>query len=112
MYGLGSHPVPKWNIRITFGSRGGGGGGGGGALRYIGGPHPCTYFAEEGVFIKNSACPRFCKSRVLFCTQVRSMGDENPLTIHEIYMVLTPSDSRSDWASECAAAKQAEDYKI
>ena len=40
------------------------------------------------------------------------MGDENPLTIHEIYMVLTPSDSRSDWASECAAAKQAEDYKI
>ena len=37
---------------------------------------------------------------------------ENSLTIHEIYAALTPSDSRSDWASEFAAAKQAEDYKI
>ena len=32
------------------------------------------YFAEEGVFFKTSACPRFCKRRVLLCTQVRSMG--------------------------------------
>ena len=44
------------------------------------------------------------------------MGGENPLTIHEIYAALTPSDSRSDWASESAAApaaaKHAEDYKI
>ena len=41
------------------------------------------------------------------------MGAENPVTIHEIYVALTPSDSRSDWASECAAAKQAiTDYKI
>ena len=24
------------------------------------------------------------------------MGGENPLTIHEIYVALTPSDSRSD----------------
>ena len=43
-------------------------------------------------------------------------GGENPLTIHEISAALTPSDSRSDWATECAAAtaatKQAEDYKI
>ena len=38
------------------------------------------------------------------------MGDENPLTIHEIYAALTPSDSRSDWVSEFS--KQAEDYKI
>ena len=42
------------------------------------------------------------------------MGDENPLTctIHEIHAALMPSDSRSDWASESAAAtaaaKQAE----
>ena len=28
------------------------------------------------------------------------MGGENPLTIHEIYAALTPSDSRSDWASK------------
>ena len=39
-------------------------------------------------------------------------GGENPLTIHEIYSALTPSDSRSDWASESAAAKDAEGYKI
>ena len=40
------------------------------------------------------------------------MGGGNPLTIHEIYAALTLSDSRSDWASEFAAVKQAEDYKI
>ena len=44
------------------------------------------------------------------------MGGENPLTIHQISAALTPSDSRSDWASESAAAtaaaKQAEDYNI
>ena len=44
------------------------------------------------------------------------MGSENPFTIHEIYTALTPSDSRNDWASECAAttvaAKQVENYNI
>ena len=40
------------------------------------------------------------------------MGVENTLTIHETIAALTPSDSRSDWASESAAAKQTEDYKI
>ena len=40
------------------------------------------------------------------------MGIENLLTIHEIYAAQTPSDSRSDWASESAAAKQAENYNI
>ena len=39
------------------------------------------------------------------------MGDENPLTIHEISASQTPSDSRSDWASEPAAAKQAVVYE-
>ena len=76
-----------------------------------GGTH-VTYFAEEGVFFKTSACPRFCKRRVLFCIQVRSMGGENTLPIHKIFAALTPSDPRSDWASEFAAAKQAEDYTI
>ena len=33
------------------------------------------------------------------------MGDENPLTIHEISTAQTPSDSQSDWASEPAAAE-------
>ena len=40
------------------------------------------------------------------------MGVKIPLTIHEIYAALTPSDCRRDWASEFAAAKHAEDYKI
>ena len=84
--------------------------GGGGGTRV-------TYFAVEGVLFKTSACPRFCKRRVLISTQVRSMGGENPLTIHEIYAALTPSDSRSDSGlpsllPPLAAAKQAEYYKI
>ena len=39
-------------------------------------------------------------------------GGENPLIIHEISAALTLSNSRSDWASESAVAKQAEDYSI
>ena len=38
------------------------------------------------------------------------MGGKNPLTIHEIFAALTPSDFRGDWASE--SAKQAENYNI
>ena len=34
---------------------------------------------KKGPFFKTSACPRFCKRRVLFCTQVRSMGVKIPL---------------------------------
>ena len=49
----------------------------GGALRYRRGLH--LRYKEEGVFFKTSACPRFCKRRVLFCTQVRSMGVKIPL---------------------------------
>ena len=45
------------------------------------------------------------------------MGDEKPLTIQETYSALTPSDSRSDLASESSAAtaaaiQAADDYKI
>ena len=40
------------------------------------------------------------------------LGGVNAFTIHEIYASLTPSDSGSDWASESAAAKQAENYNI
>ena len=34
---------------------------------------------KKGSFFKTSACPRFCKRRVLFCTQIRSMGVKIPL---------------------------------
>ena len=50
-----------------------------------------------------------------FLYQGTKYGGQNPLTIHEIYAALTPSDSRSDWASEsatCCRYKHAEDYKI
>ena len=40
------------------------------------------------------------------------MGGENPFTIHKTSVALTLTDFRSDWTSESAAAKQAEDYKI
>ena len=40
------------------------------------------------------------------------MRGENPLTIHKVSAALMPSDYRSDWASESAAAKQAENYNI
>ena len=74
----------------------GGGGGGGGHPRYL-------FRGRNGRF-KTPACPRFCKWRVLFCTQERIMGGQNPLTIHEIYASLTPSDSRSDVGSRRAWA--------
>ena len=87
-----------------LGSRGGGGGGGLSAKD--GGRTPVTYFAEEGSFFR-PACPRFCKKRVLL---LLSMGGRK--SPYKVSAALTPSDSRSDWASESAAAKQAEDFKI
>ena len=52
----------------------GGGGGGGGGMA------PALRISRKmGVFFRTSACPRFCKRRVLFCTQVRSIRGENPL---------------------------------
>ena len=53
-----------WLISGIF-PGGGGGGGGRGHSGTEGGRTRITYFAEEGVFIKTSACQRFCKSRVL-----------------------------------------------
>ena len=47
------------------------GGGGGGTL--------VTYFAEKGVFVEDLRMSAILKRRVLFCTQVRSMGVKIPL---------------------------------
>ena len=74
-------------------SRGGGGGSGGSHVQRGGeGRTRVTYFAEEWVFLKTSAYPRFSKRRVLFCTKIRSMGGGGGgggvkirhLAIHEI----------------------------
>ena len=78
--------------------------GGGGHSGTEGGRTRVTYFAEEGVFFKISTCPRFWKRRVLFLYPGTKYGGQNPLTIHETYAALTPSDSRSIWAFEFAAA--------
>ena len=92
------------------------GGGGGGTQVQRGAAPSLRISRKKGSFFKTSACPRFCKGRVLFCTHTK-YGGQNPLTIHEIYAALTPSDSRSDSGltsllPPLAAAKQAEDYKI
>ena len=58
----------------------GGGGGGGGGTQVQSGAAPALHISRrKGSFFKTSACPRFCKRRVLFCTQVRSMGVKIPL---------------------------------
>ena len=54
---------------------------------FLGPPH-VRDFVKEGYFFE----PRY------------EVWVQNPLTIHEIYAARTPSDSRSDWASEFAAA--------
>ena len=55
---------------------GGGGGGGGGHSGTEGGRTRVTYFAEEGVFLKTSACPRqrIIKSKVKIHVPVHPMS--------------------------------------
>ena len=81
----------------------GGGGGGGTSV---------TYFAEEGVFFKTSACPQFCKRGVLFCTQVRSMGVKIPLQSTKYTRLWRRVAPEVTAATSVAAATHAEDYKI
>ena len=75
-----------------------------------------TYFAEEEVFFKTSACPRFCERRVLFCTQVRSMGVKIPLQSTKyprLWRRVTPEvTGLPRLLPPLAAVKHAEDYTI
>ena len=93
------------------------GGGGGGALRYRGGPHLRYVFrGRRGLFLRPPHVRDFVKEGYFFVPRYEVWG-QNPLTIHEIYAAMTPSDSRSDsglpsFLPPLAAAKQAEDYKI
>ena len=90
--------------------------GGGGHSGTEGGRTLVTHFAEEGSFLKTSACPRFCKRRVLFCTQVRSMGVKIPLQSTKytrLWRRVNPEVSGlPSLLPPLAAAKHAEDYKI
>ena len=86
---------------------GGGGGGGGGAPALL-------ISLKKGSFLRPPNVRDFVREGYFFVPryEVWGAGGENTLTIHEITAALTPSDSRSDLASEFAAAKQADDYKI
>ena len=108
-----------WSISGIFpGEQGGGGGGGGGGGHSgtKGGRTRVTDFGEEGVFFKTSACPRLCKIRVLFCTQVRSIGVKIPSQSTKYTPLcrrVTPEvTGLPSLLPPLAAAKQAEDYKI
>ena len=84
-----------------------------GALRYRGGSHLRYVFrGRRGLFLRPPHVRDFVKEGYVLYSGTKYCG-QNPLTIHEIYAALTPSDSRSDWASEflppLAAAKQSED---
>ena len=79
-------------------------GGGGAHLRYV-------FRRRTGIFLRPLHVRDFVKEGYFFVPRYEVWG-QNPLTIHETYAALTPSDSRSIWASEFAAAKHAEDYKI
>ena len=71
---------------------------------------------KKGSFFKTYACPRFCKRRVLFCTQVRSMGVKIPLQSTKytrLWRRVTPEvTGLPSLLPPLAAAKQVEDYKI
>ena len=58
----------------------------------------------KGSFLRPPHVRDFVKEGYLFVPRYEVWGGENSLTIHEIYAALTPSDSRSDWASEFADA--------
>ena len=73
---------------------GGGGGGGGGHSGTEGGRTRVTYFAAEGVFFLRPPQVRdFVKNGYFFVPRYEVYRGQNPLTIHEIYAALTPSDS-------------------
>ena len=91
------------------------GGGRGGTQVQRGAALALRISRKKGSFLRPSHVRDFVKEGYIFVGGGGGGGGgggENPLTAHEIYAALTPSDSLNDWASEFAAAKHAEDYKI
>ena len=103
-------------IYINYSSVFSRGGGGGGTQVQRGAAPALRISRKKGPFFKTSACPRFCKRRVLFCTQVRSMGVIIPLQSTKYTRLrrrVTPEVTKlPSLLPPLAAAKQAEDYKI
>ena len=71
-------------------------GGGGAHLSYV-------FRGRRGIFLRPSHVRDLVKEGYFFVPRYEVWGSKS-LTIHEIYAALTPSDSRSDWASESVAA--------
>ena len=91
-------------------------GGGGGTQVQRGAAPVLRISRKKGSSFKTSACPRFCKRRVLFCTQVRSMGVKIPLQSTKYTRLrrrVTPEvTGLPSLLPPLAAAKHAENYKI
>ena len=89
---------------------------GGGTQIQRGGAPALRISRKKGSFFKTFTCPRFCKRRVLFCSQVRSMGVKIPLQSTKytrLWRRVTPEvTGLPSLLQPLAAAKQAEDYKI
>ena len=71
---------------------------------------------KKGSLLRPPHVHDFVKEGYFFVPGYEVWGGENPLTIHELYAALTPSDSEvtglPSLLPPLATAKQAEDYKI
>ena len=81
-----------------------GGGGGGVGTQVERGGAPALHISRKKVFFLRPPHVRDFVKEGYFLYPGTKYGGQNPLKIHEIYAALTPSDYRSDWASEFAAA--------
>ena len=99
-----------------YGATPGRGGGGGTQVQRGASSAFIRISRKKGSFLRPPHVRDFVKEGYFFVPRYQVWrgggGGDNPLTIHEIYAALTPSDFGSDWASEFAADIQAEDYKI
>ena len=57
---------------------------------------PLRISRRKGSFFETSACPRFCKRRVPFCTQVRSMGASHPYKYNYIHIIQLSTNRSRD----------------
>ena len=101
--------VPDWHVNACQDP-------GGGTQVQRGAAPALRISRKKGSFFKTSACPRFCKRRVLFCTQVRIIGVKIPLQSTKytrLWRRVTPEvTGLPNLLPPLAAAKHAEDYKI
>ena len=96
-------PLSDCRRALFGGIPGGGGGGVGGTQVQRGAASALRISRKKGSFFRPPHIRDFVKEGY-FLYPGKKCGGQNPLTIHEIYAALTPSGTRSDWASKFAAA--------